>query len=103
MPLLQKNLAAGPSWLSCPSLLNDLGTRRDTVLQYWHAITASSSAYPKGLQTAVILIRWELWKERNARFFNNKASTPLALMQRIKDEGINWIVAGAKHLAEITS
>jgi hypothetical protein len=91
------------SWLSCPSLLTDLGTGRDTVLQYWHAITASPSACPKGLQTAVTLIGWELWKERNARVFNNKAYTPSTLMQRIKDEGANWIVAGAKHLAVITS
>jgi hypothetical protein len=91
------------SWLSCPSLLNDLRSGRGTVLEYWHAITASPSACPKGLKSAVILIGWELWKERNARVFNNKASLPLALMQKIKDEGKNWIIAGAKHLAEITS
>jgi hypothetical protein len=35
--------------------------------------------------------------------FNSKASTNVALMQKIKDEGRNWILAGAKHLAEITS
>jgi hypothetical protein len=68
------------SWLSYPSLLNDLGSGRGTVLQYWHAITTSPSACPKGLKSAVILIGWELWKERNARVFNNKASTSLALM-----------------------
>jgi hypothetical protein len=64
---------------------------------------ASPSTCPKGLQPTVILIGWELRKERNATVFNNKASTPLALMQKIKDEGRNWIIVGAKHLAEITS
>jgi hypothetical protein len=50
------------------------------------------------------------WNIRNYRYvgdvsrvFNNKASTPSVLMQRIKDEGANWIIAGAKHLAGITS
>ncbi|XP_071685055.1 uncharacterized protein [Lolium perenne] len=91
------------SWLHCPSLLNDLGSGRDTVLQYWHAIAASPSTSRKGLQTAVILVGWEIWKERNARVFNNKASTPMALMQKIKDEAANWIAAGAKHLAVVSS
>jgi hypothetical protein len=55
------------------------------------------------LKSAVTLITWELWKERNARVFSNKASMPLAVMQKIKDESKNWILAGAKHLADITT
>jgi hypothetical protein len=58
---------------------------------------------PKGLHSAIILITWEIWKERNARVFNNKASMPAALMQRIKDESKNWIMEGAKHLAELSA
>lgn len=91
------------NWLSCPSLLLDLGSGRESVLHYWHAITRSSTACPEGLKSAVTLITWELWKERNARVFSNKASMPLAVMQKIKDESKNWILAGAKHLADITA
>jgi hypothetical protein len=49
------------------------------------------------------LITWELWKERNARIFNNKASMPMAVVENIKEESKNWIFAGAKHLADIIS
>jgi hypothetical protein len=84
-------------------LLLDLGSGRESVLHYWHAITRSSTACPEGLKSAVTLIIWELWKERNARVFSNKASMPLAVMQKIKDESKNWILAGAKHLADITA
>ncbi|KAM0878571.1 hypothetical protein ACQ4PT_034795 [Festuca glaucescens] len=91
------------TWLSCPSLLLDLGSGRESVLQYWHAITRSPTACPEGLKSAVTLITWELWKERNARVFSNKASMPSAVMQKIKDESKNWILAGAKHLADITA
>jgi hypothetical protein len=58
---------------------------------------------PKGLHSAIILITWEIWKGRNARVFNNKASMPAALMQRINDESKNWIMEGAKHLAELSA
>jgi hypothetical protein len=71
------------------------------VVQYWHAATKSPTACPQGLKSAVILITWEIWKERNARVFNNKEQTPPSIFQKIKDEGANWILAGAKHLAEI--
>jgi hypothetical protein len=60
-------------------------------------------AMPKGLHAAIILITWEIWKEINVRVFNNKSSMPFALLQRIKDKSKNWIMARAKHLAEISS
>jgi hypothetical protein len=84
-------------------LLNDLGSGRETVLHYWHAITGSPTAHPQGLKTAVTLITWELWKERNDRIFNNKASMPMAVVEKIKEESKIWILAGAKHLADIVS
>jgi hypothetical protein len=42
-----------------------------------------------GLKTAVTPINWELWKKRNARVFNNKATMPSTLMQRIKEKSKN--------------
>ena len=92
---------AAASWLSRPSLGQDMGSGRPTVLQYWHSTAKSPTACPKGLKTAIILITWEIWKERNARAFNNVATMPTVLFQKIKDESKNWIMAGAKHLAEI--
>ena len=92
---------AAASWLSCPSLVQDLGTGRATVLDFWKAGIRSPTAHPKGLKSAFMLITWEIWKERNARVFNNTSLMPSALVQKIKDEAKNWILAGDKHLAAI--
>ena len=92
---------AAAAWLSCPTLVQNLGTGRATVIDYWNAISQTPTAHPKGLKTAIILFSWELWKERNARAFSNKFSPPQVLAQKCKDEGRNWILAGAKHLGEM--
>ena len=89
-------------WLKCPTLMQDLASGRATVLEYWNSVVASDCSSRQGLRTATILITWEIWKERNARIFNNKFQTPTILVQRIKDEAANWILAGAKKLAALT-
>ncbi|KAK1610430.1 hypothetical protein QYE76_034103 [Lolium multiflorum] len=92
---------AAASWLDCPDLIRCLGAGRSRVLDYWHAIAKTPTSSPKGLRTAIMLISWEIWKERNERVFNNKSSLPLVVMQKIKDEGKDWVLAGAKNLAEL--
>jgi hypothetical protein len=77
------------SWRSCPSLVQDLGVDRPTVFQYWHAISWSSTAMPKGLHIAIILITWEIRKKRNVGIFNNKSFMPSVVLQRIKEESKN--------------
>lgn len=52
----------------------------------------------KGFDTLFALVTWQLWKERNARVFRDAVSLPAELLQRIKKEGDEWIMAGAKNL-----
>ncbi|XP_071683637.1 uncharacterized protein [Lolium perenne] len=92
--------AAAAFWLSCPDLMGSLGEGRAKVLDYWQAITSTTTSSPKGLRSAVILITWEIWKERNERVFNNKSSLPSVVMHKIREEGKDWILAGAKSLAD---
>jgi hypothetical protein len=92
---------AAASWLDCPDLIRCLGAGRSKVMDYWHAIAKTTTSSPKGLRTAIMLISWEIWKERNERVFNNKSSLPSVVMQKIKDEGKDWVLAGAKNLAEL--
>ena len=66
-----------------------LGAGRPTVLQYCHALAAAPTEQPNGLKSVIVLMAWELWKERNARVFNNQFSTPLDLFQKIKNESRN--------------
>jgi uncharacterized protein YaeQ len=42
----------------------------------------------------VLLVSWEVWKERNTRIFMNEVSTAAAIAKRIHDEGSQWIDAG---------
>ena len=56
----------------CPTLMQDLSSRRATVLEYWNSVVASDCSSREGLKTATILITREILKERNVRVFNNK-------------------------------
>ena len=58
-----------------------------------------SNEQKKGLDTAVMLVSWMVWKERNARVFNYTERTPNRLLSDIIAEGSNWIQAGAMKLS----
>ena len=74
---------------------------RPKVVDYWLAVSKSTTSSPNGLRSAITLITWEIWKERNERVFNNKSSLPSVVMHKIREEGKDWILAGAKNLAEL--
>jgi hypothetical protein len=50
-----------------------------------------------------MLVTWELWKEWNARTFNNVSTMPTIIYDKIKLEARNWILAGAKYLGTLIS
>ena len=52
-------------------------------------------------QERVLLVSWEVWKERNARIFRNEVSTVATIAKRIHDEGSHWIEAGFIPLATV--
>ncbi|OEL27972.1 hypothetical protein BAE44_0011009 [Dichanthelium oligosanthes] len=45
-----------------------------------------------------MLVSWKLWKERNARVFNNTTSPSADVFHRIKEETALWVQAAARHL-----
>lgn len=55
----------------------------------------------KALKLIIILVAWELWKERNSRIFSNLANTPASIMAKIRAEAHRWVMAGAKCLTEL--
>jgi hypothetical protein len=57
----------------------------------------------KGWRSLLILVCWELWKERNARIFRTTFIHRGQLVLKIKEEARCWILAGAKHLRDITN
>ena len=72
------------------------------LLAWWLNIRSTlTKEHRKGWDSAVMLVSWIVWKERNARVFSNLERTPLQLLGAIIEEGGNWIQAGASKLAEI--
>jgi hypothetical protein len=48
-----------------------------------------------------MLVSWMIWKERNARVFDNKCAPPTILFEIFKNEARLWITIGAKHLGVV--
>ena len=72
-------------------------------MDWFHGLVGdSSSTTAAGLRSLAILVTcWSIWKERNARVFNNTEKTVDRLVEEIKDEVRLWCQAGAKHLAAL--
>ena len=47
-----------------------------------------------GFDSLVLLVSWEVWKERNRRTFDNVCSTPAQLVVAIRDEDLAWVAVG---------
>ena len=73
--------------------------KSETLENWWTAMSNAPSTRRKGLRSLIILVCWEVWKERNSRVFEHTESTNFMVLQRIKDEARLWILAGAKHLS----
>jgi hypothetical protein len=55
----------------------------------------TSSIGRRGLRSIILLLRWEVWKERNAAIFEHKETLNQV---KIKDEVTLRVTGGAKHL-----
>ncbi|TVU04802.1 hypothetical protein EJB05_47937, partial [Eragrostis curvula] len=51
-----------------------------------------------GFDSLLVLVTWCIWKERNARAFEDELCTPAALLDICKPEAKLWMYAGAKRL-----
>jgi hypothetical protein len=71
--------------------------------EWWSAIGSMPGAPLKGWRSLLILVCWELWKERNARIFRRTFIHRGQLVLKIKEEARCWILAGANYLRDITN
>jgi hypothetical protein len=62
----------------------------------WAVTTLEAS--DKRAASLIILVAWEIWRERNRRVFCNKELTVSGLTHLIADEANSWVLAGARHL-----
>lgn len=66
----------------------------------WTTVAGTRGLLGKAVVMVLILITWEIWKERNARIFYNKSTVPRELLAKIKEKGRMWSLAGAKCLEQ---
>ncbi|KAM3244770.1 hypothetical protein ACQJBY_056229 [Aegilops geniculata] len=72
-----------------------------SVKEWWRNIASGRSQSRRALLSLMLLISWEIWKERNARVFRSTAIPVGVLVTRVKAEASLWCLAGAKYLCNI--
>ncbi|OEL16910.1 hypothetical protein BAE44_0022071, partial [Dichanthelium oligosanthes] len=50
----------------------------------------------RAIRSRLLLVAWEIWKERNARIFQHAHAMVEALLAKIKGEAAIWCLAGAQ-------
>jgi predicted negative regulator of RcsB-dependent stress response len=70
-----------------------------TIKDWWETLANTAGVPKRGLCTLVLLIVWEIWKERNQRQHKNAISS--FLFSQIKEEAWTWAMAGAKRLRDL--
>lgn len=68
------------------------------VKEWWIATSSKPEMPNRTARTITMLLTWEIWKERNARIFDNKELPAQALLGNIKIEANTWMRVGAKPL-----
>ena len=68
---------------------------------WWTNLARHHGIATKAMPSIIMLISWEIWKERNARVFRHVASPTFIVVSRIKDEARAWVLAGAKFLGNV--
>jgi hypothetical protein len=71
------------------------------VKAWWIDVIDKRGEARKAMASLAMLVSWEIWKERNARVFQNHSVTSNMLVTKIKDEEATWCLAGAKALSNV--
>ena len=53
----------------------------------------------RAIKSLLLLVNWEILKERNSRTFDRREASTITLLGKIKEEARTWGIAGARHLA----
>ena len=75
----------------------------NSVCDWWLRSVEAGGHIKKATASVMMLVSWEIWKERNARIFSNTAAPTTVVVARIKEEAQLWALAGAKHLSSLMS
>jgi hypothetical protein len=71
------------------------------VKEWWTEAIHKQGPSKKAMASLIILISWEIWKERNAWVFPNTYTTSSFIVVKIKEELALWSLAGAKAVGNV--
>lgn len=89
------------SWVGSQLLEPGHWAATQSVLEWLENQVNMAEVPKKGLRTLILLVVWEIWKERNQRIFELKESTTTYQLAKIKEEARLWMLVGAKRLREL--
>jgi hypothetical protein len=77
-------------------------TTEASLFNWWiNARLNTATPMCKGLATLTFLTTWMIWKHRNDWIFNNARPSVTNLVNKIKEEAIQWVRAGATGLGVV--
>jgi hypothetical protein len=80
-------------------LLNPCPAQDDALASWWlHGRKSLPKERRKGFNSLVVLVRWNIWRERNSRVFTDAMKQAAELASWIRVEGNQWINAGCSRL-----
>ena len=89
------------NWLGLHDVTPEGWHVHNTIEDWCSQVIHKRWPYRKAPASIVMLISWEVWKERNARVFQNKSSTSRMLVSRIKKEMTMWCLVRANSLCNV--
>jgi hypothetical protein len=70
-----------------------------SVKRLWTVVIHRTSQFRKALPSFVMITLWEIWKEKNARAFQNQYPTIMLVFEKIEMEPKMWSLARSKALS----
>ncbi|WVZ91735.1 hypothetical protein U9M48_037868 [Paspalum notatum var. saurae] len=72
----------------------------DSMMSWWSSARKRvHKEFRKGFDALVLLSLWMIWKERNARVFGRRPSSPSELLSLLLSEANLWVLAGFRALS----
>ncbi|WVZ69203.1 hypothetical protein U9M48_018027 [Paspalum notatum var. saurae] len=87
--------------LAWHSLLPDPGV---SLMEWWCSVRGKVVVEQRsGFDAVILLVVWTLWKERNARVFDGKCSSPHDVLSKLLSEARLWDLAGFQAFSRLVS
>jgi hypothetical protein len=90
-------------WLRLHDIDPSTWHARQNVKEWWTKAIHKQGPSKKAISLLVMLISWEISKERNARIFQGTYTTSSYIIIKIKEEVALWSLAGAKTVSDVIS